>query len=499
MAGARVPVTLTTKYAPIIHSAVMVYAVIVYHGCAIPSRREFPLTDEQMYEITAHFFRAFGDKPVPTEVTECARAIALDTIAVIVRGYREADVLSLARRYPEDAEGASLFSQPSRKIDPLRAIVCNTASAAAMELCEGNRFSGGHVALQVLPALLAAAEKYRVAGKRFLPALVMGYEIAARMGRAAQRHLRTHGHGMWAAAGSSVAIAWMLGRSGTQILECLKIASNLSLAPAFATHAEGATVRNVTAGMGGMMGYWVPELQDAGYLGSNSAMAITLGETLGASFSHEVFTRNLGSEFHVTSNYYKFEASGRHMHAATEALRGILCTRDIRYAEVDRIDVETYFPASSLVNTAPANALAAKTSIPYSIAALLVLGDLGHNAYDVEHLSDQRVRDLMRCVNIIESAQFTALARPSSAGQVPVRSARVSVTLRSGETLSEICENPRGDFDFPATPAALHEKYRQLTEPMLGVRKSQRLHALVNEMENVPDLGTAIQAVLQAE
>jgi 2-methylcitrate dehydratase PrpD len=499
LAGAQVHATFTTKYALIIHNSFIVYTVIVYHACAIPSRQEFALTDEQMYKITGHFFQDFGDQPLPTEVTECARAIALDTMAVMVRGYREADVLSLARRYTEDAKGASLFSQPSRKIDPLRAIVCNTASAAAMELCEGNRFSGGHIALQVLPALLAAAEKYRVPGERFLPALVMGYEIAARMGRAAERHVRTHGHGMWAAAGSSVAIAWMMGRSAAQILECLKIASNLSLAPAFATHAEGATVRNVTAGMGGMMGYWVPDLQEAGYLGSNSAMAITLGETLGASFSRERFTENLGSEYQVTSNYYKFEASGRHMHAATEALRGILCARDIRHAEVDRIDVETYFPASSLVNTAPANALAAKTSIPYSIAALLVLGDLGHNAYDAEHLGDQRVRDLMRRVNVIESEQFTDFASPSVADRLPVRSARVSVTLRSGETLSEVCENPRGDFDFPATPAALHEKYRQLTEPMLGARKSQRLHTLVSELESVPDLGAAFQAVLQGE
>ena len=458
---------------------------------------ESDVNDEQMYEATGHFFNAFAATTLPVDVTECARSIALDTIAVMVRGYLEADVSALADGYPDDAGGASLFTQPSRKIDPLRAILCNTASAAAMELCEGNRFSGGHVALQVLPALLAAAEKHRIAGSRFLPALVLGYEIAARMGRAADRHLRTHGHGMWAAAGSSVAIAWMLGRPANQVLECLKIASNLSLAPAFATHAEGATVRNVTAGMGSVMGYLVPDLQAAGYLGSNRAMAITLGETLGAAFSRETFVHNMGTDFHVNSNYYKFEASGRHMHAASEALQEILRTRDFAAADVARIEVETYYPASSLANQTPINALAAKTSIPYSVAALLVFGELGPDAYDAGRIGEGRMRLLMDRVSVVENAQFSALANPTGADRAPLRSARVSVTLHSGETLGAYCENPRGDFDYPATPAALQEKYLALTEPMLGIHRAEQLRTLITTIESVPDLSVALQSVLQ--
>ena len=171
--------------------------------------------------------------------------------------------------------------------------------------------------------------------------------------------------------------------------------------------------------------------------------------------------------------------------------------RDFAPADVARIEVETYYPASSLANQTPINALAAKTSIPYSVAALLVFGELGPDAYDAGRIGEGRMRSLMDRVSVVENAQFSARANPTGANRAPLRSARVSVTLQSGETLGAYCENPRGDFDYPATPAALQEKYLALTEPMLGIHRAGQLRTLITTIESVPDLGVALQSVLQ--
>lgn len=447
------------------------------------------MAPSEMYEITGQFISRFIAAPLPEAVIERTRLIALDTVAVIVRGYREADVNAFASACPARADGASLLRMGGPRIEPGQAILCNTASAAALELCEGHRRAMGHIALQVVPAVLAAAETHSVPGSRVLPAIALGYEMAARMGAASKRHFRTHGHGIWAAAGSAVAVATLIGRGPAEIVECLKIASNLSLAPSFSTHAEGATVRNLTAGMGAMLGYQVPALQRAGYLGSLSAMSVTLGEALGASFSAEAFVEGMGRDYCVMDNYFKFDASGRHMQAPAEALRDIMARHALEPEAVTRVVVETYQPAAALTQCEPPNALAAKTSIPYAIAAQLVVGHLGVEAYDPERISDPLIRQLMRRVVLSEGQPNPP---PSGRPDPSARWARVIVETGTGERLEGYCANPPGEGDTPASAVQLREKFDSLTRPMLGAANAERLRQLFCRVESVSDYRSAL-------
>ncbi len=446
---------------------------------------------EAMYAITEERIAGFLREPLAPDLAARARLIALDTIAVMVRGFHEPDVRALADAGPTQLDGSLLFMRPARRVDPLRAVLCNTASAAALELCEGHRRAKGHIALQVLPALLAATQTAAVEGRRVLPALVLGYEIAARMGASSERHFRTHGHGIWAAAGSAVAVATVLGRDPHEIVECLKIASNLSLAPSFSTHAEGATVRNLTAGLGGLIGYWVPQFQRAGYSGSLSAMAVTLGQALGSAFSPERFVAGLGHEWAVLDNYFKFDASGRHVQAAAQALRDLIEAGIPGRSGVRRIRVETYSPASQLSNREPVNALAAKTSIPYAIAAQWWVGHLGVEAFDHERLSDPSLRALMARVDVIEGRPD-----PADAADPAARWARVSVEWDDGACRVAYCGSPPGEGDQAASPQRLRDKYDALTVPMLGEPSSRRLHQLFQDIDAHSDFGDAFAVAL---
>jgi 2-methylcitrate dehydratase PrpD len=284
-------------------------------------------------------------------------------------------------------------------------------------------------------------------------------------------------------------VAALIGRGPAEIVECLKIASNLSLAPSFSTHAEGATVRNLTAGMGAMLGYQVPALQRAGYLGSLSAMSVTLGEALGSSFSAEIFVEGMGQDFCVIDNYFKFDASGRHMQAPAEALREIMARHVIQPEAVMRVLVETYSPAAALSQCEPPNALAAKTSIPYAIAAQLLVGHLGVEAYDPERLVDPRIRQLMRRVVLSEGQP-----NPPASGRADpsARWARVIVETATGQRLEGYCANPPGEGDTPASAAQLREKFDSLTVPMLGAAKAEHLHQLFCRIESIADFRSAL-------
>jgi 2-methylcitrate dehydratase PrpD len=241
--------------------------------------------------------------------------------------------------------------------------------------------------------------------------------------------------------------------------------------------------------MGAMLGYQVPALQRAGYLGSLSAMSVTLGEALGSSFSAEAFVDGMGQDYCVIDNYFKFDASGRHMQAPAEALRAIMARHVIQPEAVTRVCVETYQPAAALSQCEPPNALAAKTSIPYAIAAQLVVGHLGVEAYDPERISDPRIRQLMRRVVLSEGQPD-----PTSSGRADpaARWARVIVETTAGERFEGYCANPPGEGDTPASAAQLREKFDSLTVPMLGAENARRLHQLFGMIESVGDFRRAL-------
>lgn len=452
------------------------------------------LDDAQMYARTQVFLEEALGRDLPDELSAHAKLVILDTLGVMVRGYAEPDVARLAANSPEEGD-AWLYLNPRRRANASRAILCHAAAVASLELSEGNRYAKGHIALQVLPALLAFTDRGGVDGTTFVRSFVLGYEIAARMARASKRHFMAYGHGIYAAAGSAVAVAAAQGRSAAEIVECLKVASNLSLAPAFVTHFEGATVRNLTAGFGGAMGYQVPELVDAGFTGSEGAMAITLGRHLGSAFSQAAFVQGMGTDYLIDANYFKAFASGRHMHAATEALASILAGGVVA-ADIASIRVETYYPASMMSNTAPINALAAKTSIPYCLAALAVLGHNRVEAFEVDALHHPDVIDLMPRIEVAEDDARSAVGGWAQDTASPVRSAHVVVTLRSGGTLEATCDRTTGDHDAPLPRNEVLEKYAQLTRVILGEGASDGLRDLVLSLEQSADVGASLADLL---
>jgi 2-methylcitrate dehydratase PrpD len=93
----------------------------------------------------------------------------------------------------------------------------------------------------------------------------------------------------------------------------------------------------------------------------------------------------------------------------------------------------------------PVGALGAKFSIPYTLAARLVLGewdDCGVEAFREPALSDPRVRALARRVEVVEDPALTALTPHA-------RPARVEVRLADGRVLARQVDQPFGEFDRP--------------------------------------------------
>ena len=104
------------------------------------------------------------------------------------------------------------------------------------------------------------AEARRLSGRQLLTALILGYEVSARIGIACKIRMSMHPHGSWGTVGAAVAVGKLLEYDRTAMREIINVSSSLTLATSRRTMLEGGLVRNTYSGVSGHMGILAHQL-----------------------------------------------------------------------------------------------------------------------------------------------------------------------------------------------------------------------------------------------
>ncbi len=420
------------------------------------------------------------------EVVERAKLVMADSLAVIAAGAQEDEVRNLAARIEPPAGPATLLGL-GRKADPLNAALINGAAGTFLELDEGNQFARGHPAIHIVPAIVALGEKMGLSGRELITALVVGYEIGARIGIAARIRMSMHPHGTWGTVGAAVAAARLAGLDQAAMREAINVSSCLGLTTSRQTMLQGGTVRNVYAGVSNYMGLLTLDLVGSGFTGEADGLTTVYGSVVSEVFDQAAMTEELGRRYEITRNYFKRHACCRYNHSTLDALEEIAGRFEggrIPADQVERVVVETYSLAAQLCDQSPGNMLAAKFSIPFAAATYLVHGRTGVECFRSDKLQVPEIQDLARRVEVVEDAELTAMMperRPS----------RVSVHLKDGSVQTAETFINKGDFEDPYSDSELAAKYFELTGPVWGRETAGELHAdllRLEEIENVRSL-----------
>jgi 2-methylcitrate dehydratase PrpD len=118
------------------------------------------------------------------------------------------------------------------------------------------------------------------------------------------------------------------------------------------------------------------------------------------------------------------------------------------------------------------------------VAASLVLGHAGLDAFEERALADPRIRDLARRVEIAADPAM-------GPRRADYPTARVRVALRDGRALEESVTIVRGDALNPVPPEDVVAKFLALAEPVVGSGRAKRAVDAVNGLDaidNVRDL-----------
>jgi 2-methylcitrate dehydratase PrpD len=440
-----------------------------------------PDTPGWLGELAA-FCAGLRPDAIPAAVTDHAALVLLDTVGVIAAGAQEPEIGRLADRLAAlHGAGEAPLIGLGRRAAPAVAALVNGTAGTMLELDEGNQFCRGHPGIHVIPAALAAAQALGRSGRDLLAAIVLGYEVGARIGIAAKLRPSMHPHGTWGVVGAAVAVAWLNRASAAQMAETVNVASTLGLATSRRTMLEGGTVRNAFAGSANLTGLHAWAMVEAGLTGEADGLGTVFGTVIAEDWTPSAMVADLGTRWEIARNYFKRHACCRYNHAALDALERIVAEAGgIDPAAVEGVEIATYVWAAQLAGAEPHNMLAAKFSLPFAIATTLHHGAAGVAAFRDAARLDPAIRALARRVRVTEDPALTA-ALPAR------RPAVVTLSLRDGRRFTARAEVNRGDVEAPYGPDALRTKFRELCGPVWGEARSEALRGAIETIAEAPD------------
>ena len=437
------------------------------------------MKNNELREATGHGLRSYVEWAVKQEFTSIpafARQkivmIIADDLAAMLSAEHEPEIVAahatIVARGPQGT--ASLFRRDRPQLSVMQAALGNALAASWNELDEGYRKAVCHAGLYTLPTLLAIAEEENRSTSEVIRCAALAYETTARFSKTWPFPvLGIHPHALFSAVGVTAAIGFMRRLPPDLMLAALAGASTLGVVGPYNQAVRGVLIRNTWAAAGIANGFNAIEWAQAGIKALPETPHDVYCETLGAETKPNELTADLGREWAVGSGYHKMNACCQYAHSSIEAMQQIL--RDhpalLGGTGVNGIQVETHRLGMTLDDPHPSTTLGAKFSMPHALAATLVYGHGGAEAFSSNAVRDGRVarlRSLVEMTLVSEELQWP-LDRP----------AFVTVVGSDGETYRAQCMSARGGPDRPFDEEELWGKIAELSRAtMPGLTATMR-------------------------
>ena len=171
-------------------------------------------------------------KTLPAEVLTRAKQRVLDTIGCLVAGY-EGGIATSIRDYVMEQGGRpeATLLPGGQKTTAALAGLAHATYIFGLELADAAPRGTVHPGCEIISVALAVAEKRGLGGAAILPAVVAGYEIEIRFGRALHPHAFYRGWstiGFLGAIGPAVTAAHMMGLDAEHMDNAIGIALNIA-------------------------------------------------------------------------------------------------------------------------------------------------------------------------------------------------------------------------------------------------------------------------------
>lgn len=407
------------------------------------------------------------------DVIHAAKRCLLDYMGATIPGGVVAPATLLNEAFRDMIGTGSAHLYPGGETTDMKtAALINGAASHTIEFDDIFRDGIYHPGVPVISAALAVAESRGASGEMLLRGIISGYEVSNRIARTINpaHYAFWHTTGTVGTFGAAAAAATILELSKDQALNALANAGTLAAGLQQAFRGD-AMSKPMHGGHAAETGLTCALSAKAGVTGVLDMLEGErgFGKAMCDDPDWSGVADGLGTEFTITKTTTKNHAACGHAHAAIDAAMALQNEHGFGSADIERIDAGTYGPAVEIVGAQEIRtAFEAKFSLPYCVAVSLIHGSCRTAAFEPERLSDEGVLTLARRVFVSKDEECDT-AFPKK------RSAKVTITLKSGNQLSFHAPTRRGDPDSPLSDEELSEKYRELALPVIGDAHTMQL------------------------
>ena len=352
----------------------------------------------------ATFIKNITWQDLPIDVQAKAKICLLDALGAIITG-KEAVVTQVGKKFakriwPGSNEASILLS--GERTSAVGAAFVNACAANALDIDDDGAYTEGHPGAQLIPVTLTLSEKYQVSGEEALTALVIGYEVAHRMGYCwHDDHDIYQACGSWGSTANAAITARLMKLDIPTIKQALGIADYNAPNLPMMRDIDHPTMVKHGMGWGAVTGILAAELASDGFTGVPSLM----GED-----KYADWIATIGKDYLIVDGVsFKRYASCLWGHPAIQATTKVMAAHQINVADIESIRITGFHEMVRLFSELPETEEQAQFNVKWPLAALMIDGEVGPEQMLKKRLKDPEIINLFQKIEIVESEQMNQL------------------------------------------------------------------------------------------
>ena len=356
----------------------------------------------------------------------------------------------------------------SERVDMASAALLNGISSHTFDFDDTHLKTIIHPAGPVASAAFALAEHIGSTGRELTDALVLGIDVACRMGNMIYpEHYDRGWHitGSTGMLGAAAAAARLLSLDVDRTIMALGIAASQ---PVGVREQFGSMTKPFHPGAAARVGLTAALMAKHGFTASTRAIEAPRGiaQTYSTKCTWNEITDDLGTRFEIAFNTYKPFACGIVIHPSIDGCVQLRNAHSLRAGDIAQVDLRVHSLVLELTGKrAPRTGLEAKFSVFHACAAAIIFGQAGEAEFSDEVVSREDVTALRDRVHAAID------------DRIDEASADVTVTCHDGRRHHLFVEHALGSLQRPMSDAELAGKFHRLVDPILGSAGADELIA----------------------
>jgi 2-methylcitrate dehydratase PrpD len=432
-------------------------------------------------EKLSNYMADARNQALPDNVVQEAKHHILDTIAAMVSG-SELPPGRMAIQFARSYGGEKVATVVASNIlcGPIEAAFANGELAHSDETDDDFTTGGAHPGCALVPAALAAGERFSISGTHFLRAVTLGYDVAMRAMKTVGPGMKET-HNLVGTMGATAAAGCAASLNAQQMRWLLDYAAQQAGAGIGAWRRDTEHIEKafLFGAMGARNGVNAALVVQSGWTGVDDILSgpNNFVESYNSTADPAGLIDQLGQVHGVTQTTLKKWTTGGPIQAPLDGLEILLKRQPFQADQVKQVVVRVATSAAYTVN----NRDMPDISLQHLVAVMLLDKTVSFRAaHDKARMQDPAVLRERAKIQLVPDAELEKL--------IPVRVAIVEVTLNDGKVLSERVEHVRGTPENPMTTEEVLAKARELMTPVLGAANCSKLSNRVMAVQDVKDI-----------